>query len=87
MNGLKTDIVKDRNRIAYGCYQGENASLARLAAFGPLRPVTVDSTQHLSIGKLLTLRAKCQPNTAGVQAATIVDIPTQPQLHFLLQRL
>jgi uncharacterized protein YifE (UPF0438 family) len=56
MDGLKMDIVKDENRIAYGVYQGENASLAKVvAAFTATTTVNVDSTQYLSIGEVIDI--------------------------------
>ena len=78
MNGLKTDIVKDENRIAYGCYQGENASLAKIiATFAASTTPSVDSTQHLSIGEVIDVaNVSTGAVTAGVAAATITDIQT-----------
>lgn len=83
MDGLKTDIVKDENRIAYGVYQGtgENGALARVVAtFTASTTVNVDSTQHLSVGEVIDIaNVTTGAFTAGVQGATIVAIvsPTQ----------
>jgi len=83
MNGLKTDIVKDENRIAYGINQGtgENGSLAKVVAtFTATTTVNVDSTQHLSVGEVIDIaNVTTGAFTAGVQAVTITAIvsPTQ----------
>ena len=83
MDGLKTDVVKDENRIAYGIYQGtgENAALAKvIAAFTATTTINVDSVQHLSVGEAIDLaNVTTGAFTTGVQNVTIVSIvsPTQ----------
>lgn len=83
MDGLKTDIVKDENRIAYGVYQGtgENAALAKVvAAFTATTTINVDSTQHLNVGEAIDIaNVTTGAFTTGVQNVTITAIvsPTQ----------
>jgi len=81
MDGLKTDVVKDENRIAYGVYQGENAALAKvIAAFTATTTINVDTVQFLSIGEQIDIRNVTTGSVAtGVANVTITDIvsPTQ----------
>lgn len=77
MDGLKTDIVKDENRIAYGVYVGENASLAVVvAAFTATTTVNVDNTQYLSIGERIDI-LHFGTGATYVLNVTITDIQTE----------
>lgn len=79
MESLKVDIVKDENRIAYGVYQGENGSLAKvIAAFTATTTINVDTTQFLSVGEQIDIRNVTTGSVAtGVADVTITDIVTE----------
>jgi hypothetical protein len=80
MDGLKTDIVKDENRIAYGVYQGENAALAKVvAAFTATTTINVDTTQFLSIGEQIDI-LHVTSGATYVLNVTITDIVTPTQI-------
>jgi hypothetical protein len=82
MDGLKVDIVKDENRIAYGVSQGENGVVATvIAAFTATTTINVDTTKYLNVGEQIDIRhVTTGAVTNGVADVTIVAIVSATQI-------
>lgn len=75
MDGLKDDLLKDENRIAYGHIDAATASgiKAKLTATSTGTTITVDSTWHLDEGMVIDITAAGTPVSGGT-AVTITGI-------------
>ena len=77
MDGLKNDLAKDENRVAYGHIDAAVASgiKAKASAGSSGTTVTVDSTQYLEEGMVIDISAAGTP-VAGGTAITVADVLT-----------
>ena len=77
MDGLKNDLAKDENRVAYGHLDAAVASgiKAKATAISSGTTVTVDSTQYLEEGMVIDVSNAGTP-VAGGTAITVTDVLT-----------
>jgi len=77
MDGLKNDLARDENRIAYGHIDASVASgiLARVTANSTGTTITVDSTQYIEEGMVVDITAAGTPVSGGT-AVTVLTVPT-----------
>jgi hypothetical protein len=64
MNGLKDDLVKDENRIAYGNSNG-NAVMAMITDTATATAHTVDNVQYLSVGQVVDVLVVATGSATG----------------------
>lgn len=83
MEGLKSDLAKDENHIAWGHLDGAVASgiKAKLTATATSATQTVDSTQYLQEGMVCDVTNAGTP-VAGGTAVTIVSINSDTSVTF-----
>lgn len=77
MDGLKNDLGRDENRIAYGHVDAAVASgiLARVTANSASTTITVDSTQYIEEGMVIDVSAAGTPVSGGT-SVTVTGILT-----------
>jgi hypothetical protein len=83
MDGLKTDLSKDENHIAWGHIDSSVASgiKAKLSATATSATQTVDSTQYLQEGMVVDVTNAGTPVTGGT-ATTVVSINSDTSVTF-----
>lgn len=83
MDGLKDDLARDENRIAYGHLDASIASgiLAKVTANSTGTSITVDSTQYIEEGMVIDITAAGTPvsggtgvTVTGVTSATVFTV-------------
>ncbi len=75
MDGLKSDLARDENRIAYGHTSSSVATgiLAAVTATATSATITVDTTQYLEVGMVLDVTNAGTPVSGGT-GVTVVSI-------------
>ncbi len=70
MDGLKSDLSRDENRIAYGHTDSSVATgiLAKTTAISSGTTITVDSTQYIEAGMVIDITATGTPVSGGTGA-------------------
>ncbi len=77
MEGLKNDLARDENRIAYGHLDAAVASgiLAKVTANSTGTTITVDSTQYIEEDMVLDISAAGTPVSGGT-AVVVTSVPS-----------